>query len=177
MYICFANTDGLIYGYHTIIADQQQYVAENVDSDATDVDAASTMYEQQEQEQPNEYEYTPQVWQSTDELSFTHLGAVSLNKNGFVIVDRYPQQITSQLNMDSVLDVCYHLITELYEAHIISKPPISFYLPRMYSDMISESLAQYHFQTLFLEKSILKGDACTAKQRVTHNKIVNIICV
>lgn len=144
MYICFANSAGVIYGHTIILADQQRQLQQHIQltqytEGADDID--TTVAYDSESDLLN-----PSVWMSNDgNDAFHQLGAVSLNPNGFVIVDRHPEQVSTQLNVDAMLDTVLYLITTYY--HKINDS-IRVYLPRMASNMLDEANIQYKFQML-----------------------------
>lgn len=133
MYICFANTDSQIYGLSVIQEDQAKI---------TELRKQSS----------DDYDYPM-------ELPFVHphfmtLGSISLHRDGFVIVDRHAEQVSTQLNVKSMLSTVIYLLTSYYNA----TGTVTIYLPRMSSSMNEEAAIQHKIQTM-LDK---QNKACTS---------------
>lgn len=137
MYICFANTAAEIYG------------GEVIQSDLDKVLAAQNENPSGEYEYPLEMPYVHN--------HFTSLGSISLHRDGCVVVDRYQQQVTTQLNIDSLLDTLVYLATRYYHA----TGTLTIYLPRMASNLYDEALIQYKFQTMLTNG---KRPTCPSKK-------------
>lgn len=149
MYICFANTEGVVYGHQRIQNDLDKIRELNSSTLQNSQDYEDTMQDNEDQ--------GPVVWPTTDAASFTHMGAISLNPKGIVVVDRHPQEISTQIEPTALIKTLAYLMTNFYHNFNI---PIVVYLPRMAVNMLEEANIQHGFLQMM---STIKNDAISTQ--------------
>lgn len=78
------------------------------------------------------------------------LGTMIINENLILIYDRYPEQQTTQLNVNSLISTLHYIL------HKLDIQTVDLYLPKMSANMNEEAEIQYQFRQMsIIQKNVL----------------------
>ncbi|AUQ44017.1 putative gp41-like protein [Esparto virus] len=78
------------------------------------------------------------------------LGTMTINENLILIYDRYPEQQTTQLNVNSLISTLHYIL------HKLDIQTVDLYLPKMSANMNEEAEIQYQFRQMsIIQKNVL----------------------
>lgn len=79
-----------------------------------------------------------------------NLGEVFLLDDGIIIVDRYSQQITTQLEVSSIIETLRYILQTVYP---LQTGNVEVYLPRMDTNIAKQATIQSNFVSMSIKNS------------------------